>query len=364
MNKAISKAVVAALVTAFGLSTSAHAAETDIKNRTIGYVLNNYTWAFYTTEAKTECPEGLNDGPRAQYKQLFPADGTKRNVADTVLKREAAVWFPNPDAENFKFKEAVSKVAPGLNLDGKVGPNDFESPTGEKGIDNNFYRVFGCVGDTRPGGSIYALGPAYMRKYNYARTLIELTNVDSLTNDDDVTVTTYRGLDFVLTDAGGTSYLPYGTVRVDEQWGKKFVQRTHGKIVNGVLITDPADIVIPYTYNYYPRSHYTFRGGVLKLNLTPEGAKGLLAGYVDVWSWYRAFNGALSTYTLSFGDQSAPSLYKAMMRLADGFPDAKTGKNTAISAAQEVAFTQVYIKHKNPGVAAADAEPRTTAQAR
>lgn len=362
MNRAISHAAVV-LVTTLGLAASAQAAETDLKNRTIGYVLNNYEWAFYTTEAKTECPDGLNDGPRAQYKQLFPADGTKRNVADTVLSREAAVWFPSTDPEPFTFKEAVSKVAPGLNLDGKVGPNDFESPTGEKGIDNNFYRVFGCVGDTRPGGSIYALGPAYMRKYNYARTLIELTNVDSLKNDDDVTVTTYRGLDFVLTDAGGTSYLPHGTERVDEQWGKKFVQTMRGKIVNGVLTTDPADIVIPYTYNYYPRTHYTFRGGVLKLNLTAEGAKGLLAGYVDVWSWYRAFNGALATYTLSFGDQSSPSLYRAMMRLADGFPDA-AGKNTAISAAQQVSFTQVYIKHKNPSVAANDAETRTTAQAR
>ena len=41
---------------------------------------------------------------------------------------------------------------------------------------------------------------------------------------------------------------------------------------------------------------------------------------------------------------SSPSQYKAMMRLADGYPDPKTGKNTAISSAVRVKFTQVYVQ--------------------
>lgn len=340
----------AVLAFAVGVCAQAQAAEPAATGQTIGYVLTTFAWALHTTEKKTECPEGLNDGPRAQYKQLFPDDGTKRNVVDTVLRREASIWFPSTEPEPLKFKEAVSKVAPGLNLDGKEDPNDFENTDGEKGIDNQFYRAFGCVADVRPGGSIYTLQNDYMRKYNYARTLIELTGVDSLVNDDDVVVTTYRGLDSILTDATGTSFLQFGTQRVDEKWGKKFVQRLRGKIVDGTLITEPGDVTLPYTFNYYPRQYYRIRGAVFKLDLTPERARGLVAGYLDIWSWYRATNGALSTYTQSFGDQSSPSLYRAMHRLADGYPDPATGKNTAISMAQDVMFTRVYIKHGDSAV--------------
>lgn len=336
----------------FAVGTGAHAqAEDAPQGRTVGYVLTTFSWALHTTEKKTECPEGMNDGPRAQYKQLFPEDGTKRNVVDTVLRREADVWFPSAEPEALKFKELVSRIGLGLNLDGKNDPDDFESKDGEKGIDNQFYRAFGCVADVRPGGSIYTLQNDYMRKYNYARTLIELTDVDSLTNDDDVTVTTYRGLDSILTDATGASFLQLGTQRVDEKWGKKFVQRMRGKIVDGTLVTEPADVTLPYTFNYYPRQHYTVRGAVFKLDLTSERARGLFAGYLDIRSWYRATNGALSTYTQSFGDQSSPSLYRAMHRYADAYPDPATGRNTAISTAQEVMFTRVYIRHGNPAAA-------------
>src|ERR1700679_2391237 len=40
--------------------------------------------------------------------------------------------------------EVTSRIGDGFNLDGKVGPNDFVSPDGEKGIDNALYRAWGC----------------------------------------------------------------------------------------------------------------------------------------------------------------------------------------------------------------------------
>ena len=45
------------------------------KDRAIGYVLNNYEWATYTAPDKSECPQGLNDGPRQQYEIQFPKIG-------------------------------------------------------------------------------------------------------------------------------------------------------------------------------------------------------------------------------------------------------------------------------------------------
>ena len=60
------------------------------------------------------------------------------------------------------------------------------------------------------------------------RVLMELTNVDSLSNDNDVTVTTYRGRDGLLTDATGNGFMPGGTQRADDRWGKQFVMRFKG----------------------------------------------------------------------------------------------------------------------------------------
>ena len=54
------------------LSTGAAAepaAIATVKSRTIGYVLTHRKWALYTTPgAKEECPHGVNDGEREQFK--------------------------------------------------------------------------------------------------------------------------------------------------------------------------------------------------------------------------------------------------------------------------------------------------------
>lgn len=345
-------------------SASDAVAPPSLVNRTIGYVITSYHWAMYATKEATECPDGMNDGPRGQYAELFPKDGTVRKVEDTVLRREASVWFPTTEPEQFKFKEPVTKIAPGLNLDGKVDANDFDGANGEKGIDNQFNRVYGCVADMRPNGILDDFQNKMLQQYQFARMAIELTNVDSLVNDDDVTVTFYKVRDPLVRGAIEGQFLAYSSQRIDERWGKLFTHSMHGKIVNGILTTEPGEIALPYTYNFSPRQYYRVRGTQLKLNLTPESAKGLIAGYLDIASWYRAYNGALGTYTLSFGNQSSPSLYKAMNRLADGFPDAETGKNTAISMAQDVNLSQTFIKHAPLKVSSSDGVSQVAAQAR
>ena len=342
--KAALSFTLAMLISATGVS----AAEiSPLKDRAIGYVLTNYFFAMYATEQKSECPEGLNDGPVTQFNMLFPKDGRKRSVADTELEREAEIWFPNLAPEPFAFKEPVSTVAPGMNLDGKVGPNDFTSPDGEAGIDNQFYRVIGCVADYRPGGSMRGFHNIYLRDRAYTRLLIELTDVDSLTDDNDVTVTTYRGLDPLPTDATGNDILANGTVRIDVRYGKVFHKRFHGKIVNGMLITEPTDLNIPIIMTHDSRAFITVRDSRLKLSLTANEANGMWGGYFDVDSFYSAINITYATSHQNYGAQSAPSVYRALYRLADAHPDPQTGKNTAISAALDVAFKQTFIQHPN-----------------
>lgn len=339
----------------------AHAEENltpGLRDRRIGYVLTDDHWAVHATkDGKAECPDGVNDGPREQYEKIFPV-GSKRKLVDADLKREAEIWMPDLTPDQFVWKEALGNVVNGVNLDGKIKPNDYTDDSGEKGIDNEFFRVLGCVDIYRPGNGVYDLYNHYMQSYNYTRTVIELTNVDSLLNDDDVTVNVYRGLDQMLTDGSGNSHLPYGPMRIDTRWGKEFRATFHGRIKDGVLLTEPGDVTMPQNYVFEDFSTIKLLGSQLKLRVLSDSAVGVWGGYVDIEAFYRGTNGSLSTHSISYGRLSAASMYRALYKRADGFPDPKTGKNRGISGAKEVKFKQVFIDHTGDAVASDDKAPK------
>ncbi len=366
--KALAALVFAASTSlATGTSTAADTANAlpaTVKNGTIGFVLTHRFWSVHQSpEGKVECPNGYNDGPREQFKQLFPEDGTKRTLLETQLMREGRQWHPTMAEEPFTFKEAGGKVSYGMNLDGKVKESDFTSPDGAKGIDNQLYRAIGCISNYRaPEGTVYHFENEFMRRYNNNRFLIELSGVDSLVNDDDVTVKSYRGLDALLTDATGASFIPGGTQRIDDRFGK-FVQTTwKGKIVDGVLITDPADLTIPASATFDASASHALRGARFQLKLTGERAEGVIAGYTPVDAFIHHLNTSWSTHHQSYGQLSSPSLYRAMHRLADGYPDEK-GQMTAISGAMSVQMVQVFVDHPPRNVAAADGIAAVPSQA-
>jgi hypothetical protein len=311
---------------------------------TIAYVLTDLHWAVYqSADGKTECPDGYNEGNREHFKKLFPENGQTRTLLETQLRREVDGWYPTTAPEPFKFKEAQGPAAYGLNLDGKVGPNDFSSPDGEKGIDNNLYRVLGCIRNYRsPEGAIQGFDNDEVTKDVYNRLIIELSGVDSMVNDDDVTVMVYRGRDPILLDSTGKNAIPGGSQRIDFHWGSKFIQKLHGRIRDGVLTTDAADLVYPWAVFYIATDEF-MHAARLKLTLTPSHAEGVIAGYEDIESWYSQMMRSYSTHHQSYGQSSAPSIYKALRRLADGYPDPRTGANTAISSALLAKFAQTVI---------------------
>ena len=96
-------------------------------------------------------------------------------------------------------------------------------------------------------------------------------------------------------------------------------------------------------------STHVFRDMRLQLKLSPDGATGLVAGYAYVDKWYYQLIRNDSTHHLSNGQISGISLYKALRRLADAYPDPDTGENTAISTALDVKMTQVFISHSTAG---------------
>jgi hypothetical protein len=311
----------------------------------LAYVITSRHWAVYADgDVKKTCPNGLNGGPREQFEQRFPSNGTRRTLLDTQLMREGDQWFPSAEPDGFTFREVSSKVSYGMNLDGQATRDDFVNPEGEAGVDNQLYRAIGCIAGYRPPNGPHRESESQnVPRYNYNRFVIEIIGVDNLANDDAVIVKSYRGLDPLMTDAGGSAYITGTTQRIDERWGAFAESTWKGRIVDGVLVTEPADVEMPAALSFGTTANHTLKDYRFRLTLTPEHAKGIMAGYVDVDQFIRHLNVSTATAIASYGQLSSPSLYRAMRRLADGHPDSESGQNTSISSALEVEFVRVFL---------------------
>ena len=331
-------------VVAFLAASAVRADGVAPEGRSIAYVATNLSWALQSTPEMSECPRGLNDGVREQFKLLFPeTEGHERVFEDTQLRRQVESYHPTVAPDALPFLEGEGPVAPGLDLDGAQGAEDFTSPDGRAGIDNQMHRVLGCIANYRgPDGPIRFFEDEMVLRENYNRIIVQLDGVDSLADDPAVDVVIFRGRDKVLVDAGGLKALPGGTQRIDTRWGSRYIRHTRGRIEKGVLTTEPVDLLYPWDAFYMPTDQFMW-GARLRLTLTPESAEGLVAGYTDVETWYMHMLRNWSAHYQSYGKSSGPSIYKAMRRLADAVPDPATGANRAISSALAAKFTQVRV---------------------
>jgi hypothetical protein len=334
-----------------GLSAPAAAQTAEIfglRNGTIGFALTSARWGIHQTpDGKAECPDGFNEGPREQFKVLFLNGG---KVEETQLEREGAARYPLDKKDDFPYREVKGRVSDGMNLDGKVDADDFASQTGEKGVDNQLYRAIGCTRLFRPPDGTFAhFTEMWVREMDFNRILVELTGVDSLANDDAVQVNLYRGKDRLITDASGATIIAGGSNRIEDRFSKQFTTTLTGKIENGVLTTEPADVDWVWSvFDDHP-GYYTIKQARLRLSIDPHGEKadGMIAGYADIDTFYQQLVRSWSTHHSSYGGLSQPSLYRALHRLADGAPD-EEGAMTAISSAINVKFVQTFIEHPDP----------------
>ncbi len=334
-----------------------------LRNGTIGFALTSAAWSLHQTpDGKAECPEGFNEGPREQFKVLYPNGGT---VEGTQLERESASRYPMDKEDNFVYREVKGQVSQGMNLDGKADANDFTSTDGAKGVDNQLYRAIGCTRLFRaPDGTYANFTEMWVREMGSNRILVELTGVDSLADDDQVQVNLYRGKDKLITDATGKNIIAGGSNRIEDRFSKRFTTTLKGKIADGVLTTEPADVDWVWTVFFSHPGYYSIKQARLQLNLAPHGdrAEGMIAGYTNIDTFYQQLVRAWSTHHSSYGGMSQPSLYRALHRLADGIPDEK-GVNTAISSAINLKFVQTFIEHPAPKVAAAESPARSAVEA-
>ena len=174
------------------------------------------------------------------------------------------------------------------------------------------------------------------------RHLVEVTGVDNETNDPSVEVAIYKGRDRLVRTASG-SFIPFISNRVDERF-PQFMFKTRGKIVDGVLTTEPIPLArLPLNVIQIPgeRQIHDLR---LRLKLSANGAEGFLGGYENLNAWW-AMHSKGPGVGSDIGSFSPAGLYRAARRYADGIPDPATGECGAISVTYKVSAVRALIVH-------------------
>lgn len=327
--------------------------------RTLGFVFEAMTPAFYQAPGGSECPDGLQLNELDMFNKAYPT----KEAQDEFIRKNGFYYFTGPKGENAwlypervtepaPYKELKSKIGLGRNLDGEVegkatantcAHEPFVDPAGATGIDNQLYRVLGCHAGWKKGGPILAFQDDYIiSDSKFFRILLEVSGVDDPVNDPDVVVSVYRGRDDLVREDLTGRAVPWQTQTVDERH-PEFITRHRGSIKDGVLHTQTGYIRTPMIRVTTPSD---FRiNGHFEIKLSKDRAEGVLVGYHNVetfWKDYRhtGMGGA------SVVVQTGPGIYKSLKRYADGDRDPATGECRSISAAYNIAATAVFLRHE------------------
>lgn len=352
------------------LAAVAASPEAAAAGKTKGYVISSFMTSVYN-DAES-CPEGLNDAPdnkdviaritdpaiREQLYKSQPEDlvhlMTHRgpNWAN-VCHLEAAVADPDVPAGPLSIpdpghKLVEGRISYGLDLDGNADGSatettcaheNFESPTGQKGIDNQLFRVFGCTVGFGPQGWFRIYGQQQMRDGD--RTwLVEVVGVEDERNSPDVEVNIYDGADAMIKDPTGDilAGISYNAVSDTRRHAK-----TRGRIVDGVLTTEPIDVTWLKLRFAGAQIPSTITGARLQLEIQPDGKmKGVLAGYQNWQDIYRLLvhTGANDELPLFF---TCPGIYRAFERAADGGRVPGTNSCSAVSVSYDVELVPAHV---------------------
>ncbi len=308
-------------------------------------------------EDPADCPSGLAQTPdEVFYESLSPAErkifkdrdkrvGSMAQYLTHILSRRMAAdgkdYCESPTSLKVPaMPTAQSKKAPyGSDLDhgdksSTCAHDEFQDGAGQAVIDNQLYRLMACVGGVRKENNRHNQNTDALLRSGSGVTLLRVTGVDNMQNDDDVTVGIYKSADRFIKDGSGEP-LPDATMRADKG-APTFQSMTKGKIVNGTLITTPVDARLVQN-----PGDYFIKGASFQISLNEKGyGEGILTGYYDTGSFW-------DSWKKQGGQQrelgfTCPALYEALNRLADGYKDS-SGKCTAISSAFKVKAVRTFV---------------------
>jgi hypothetical protein len=363
-----------------------------LQNVPTGFVVSHIAYALSNKDASETgaCPEGMtkgygNAGGFNDIGEVFVGkpdlQRQEGEVEDKYVRRVFTQAMSDPNTKNLcmnpelgqpdpRFKTVTGKnlQADGIDLDGqdshlngKAAPNscpheDFRGMNGERGIDNQFFRLVGCSKSYQSTG----LSNAWeIEMYTGAwGVLITLKGVDDLRNAKNVEVGIYANADPIQLSPTRQA-LPNATYAMDQD--PRFRATTHGRIVDGVLTTDPVDVRFHKVTNsiYLERP---LRDARLRMTFTPDGGmEGILAGYTPVEELYdfqyayrngkdaKGNPAPLQLRTGSSIGQAAvlghtcQGAYYAMKQLADGHRDPKSGQCASLSTQYRIKAIPAFV---------------------
>jgi hypothetical protein len=346
-------------------------------NGVMGFVVESFHQP--VIQGKDACPDGPVLRLRDAYLKTIPAAEAERLRKPENVKEWDAKWqayafneagadiCTQPDMFDHPMQRTVqSGHAWGLDLDG-ANKNDtcrhqeFTTPTGEGGIDNQEYRALGCTlewrgvdgvaGDMEVGTKQFHLSGEWTQ-------VILLKGVDSLQNDPDVTVIYANTPDRPVIDTKGQWLTGASFTISDAPPRERNV--LHGRIVDGVLTTDTADIKLVSTWGQSaqrdlrgPRGKFDYRQARLQLKFQPDGSlTGLMGGYRPIFDPILPVSlGGAGTALVAGIDCSA--YLKALKTMADGLRNPKTGQCEGISSAQQIRAIPAFVTDLRPARTAA-----------
>src|SRR5215471_15895454 len=311
------------------------------------------------TDPGTDCPQGTNPSPD-WIKVLVDAGYTPeeakwlRNPANPTRspvhgqnqmafrgKDRANVYIDPTSTPDPGLVGVAGSIAEGLNLDGDENTG-FTSPTGEKGIDNNFYKALGCWktyrGPHRLSSGALNFNDA-MRDGAWTTVIVVVGEGADPMNDGHVKVGFYMSKDKMVKDGLGNIARDY-TFRIAPH--PKYEAIFPARTVNGRIIsTAPADVVLrDPSYS----SELELLRARVNLEMKPDGS---LAGYVGGYRpWepvYRGWVNARGTVIEVLTWVQLPAVYYALRRNADFSPTGPGGEKTHISFALRVDALPAFV---------------------
>ena len=352
-----------------------------------GFVVSHIEYALsHDAEETGACPDGMSLNIEEIYRMT--PEGMQRegeSVQDYTqrLFGEAFRFGTGPNGENLcmnpeaggpdpHHRSAVVADTPvfGINRDGHISTATSTAPgscphvdlvgmDGERGIDNQFFRAVGCIHAYQPTGS--APGFVVEMLTGAWSILITLSDVDDIRNDDYVEVGMYANADPIQVSAAQEP-IEYATYAVDQD--PRFQARARGRIVDGVLTTEPVDVRFRKVTNSILLER-PLRDAVVQMTVGEDGVlEGYLAGYAGVEELYDSefgFRNGLEglersgepadsrLISVSAGGKARTlgytcnGIYHALYEHADGHPDPETGQCTSISVQYRVKAIPAFV---------------------
>jgi hypothetical protein len=307
----------------------------------------------------SDCPKGTN--PEIDWVQVLIRAGyseaeakwlrSPENPSRSPVHGQNQMAFRGRNRENVYVHPetypdpgligVTGEITEGFNLDENI-KTGFTSPSGEKGIDNNFYRALGCTKSYRgpPKLSANALGANdSMRNGAWTVVIVVHGDGDDPMNDPNVRVGFYLSGDKLVKDGNAEVARDYTFSIKPSKLEGIMSARSRDGVIESVEATPEIWMRDPGS----TRDLQLLRAR-LKLEMKTDGTlTGYVGGYRPWMPVYTALVNARGPVVEVLGWIELPSIYYALKRNADFSPSGPRGEKTHISYAMRVNAVPAYV---------------------